>query len=80
MTYDKCHFDFECCCGAKGKLDIRFTNSEYPLNKHPLIIVKNRCCCPIDQSPLITFVEKNLMHYNCYIACASCKNEFFQKK
>lgn len=80
ITYDKCHLDFECSCGSKGNLYISFTNADYAPNKHPLTIVKNRLCCPTDQSPLITFVEKNLMHYNCHIACSSCKNEFFHNK
>lgn len=79
VTYDKCLFDFECSCGSKGNLDISFSNAHYAPSKQSLILVKNRFCCPIDQSPLITFVEKNLIHYNCHIACVSCKNEFFIK-
>lgn len=80
VTYDECLFDFECVCGSKGDLHISFSDTKYASNKQPLILVKNRFCCPMDQSALITFVEKNLIHYNCHIVCACCKNEFFHKK
>lgn len=39
-----------------------------------LIVVKNRRCCPKDQSPLITVLSKKLKRYSLSITCKECGN------
>lgn len=79
ITYDKFLFNFSCSCGATGHVFISFTEENHEQNDQPLTLIKNRYCCPVDHSPLVTFVDKNLEAYNGYIACIGCKNSFSYK-
>ena len=77
VTYDLFSFEYTCTCGNKGKVHIEFERSG-SLNKSdlPLIEVKNRLCCPKDKSPLVTFINKNLIDYSSRIICKGCSTEY----
>ena len=65
ITYDKFDFAFTCGCGSTGSVYIDFDDSQAAqASGDALAQVKNRMCCPADQSPLVTFVEKNLQAYH----------------
>jgi hypothetical protein len=74
ITYDSFKFEFSCKCGETGSVDIAFENTQKTkfIDK-PLVVMKNRLCCPTDNSPLVTFVEKNLDKYNYEIVCKPCQ-------
>ncbi len=37
-----------------------------------MITIKNRFCCPKDQEPLITILDKKVMSYEMKITCKDC--------
>lgn len=76
VTYDNFNFKFECNCGSKGSVEISFDEIVSEKSTLPLVSVKNRLCCPNDESALLTIVEKNIKSCDCSIACVCCKNEF----
>jgi len=77
VTYDAFSFEYTCNCGSKGKVHIEFDgNVNVDKSDTLLIEVKNRLCCPKDKSPLVTFVNKNLIDYKCHIICKGCSTEY----
>lgn len=73
VTYDKLNLNYVCNCGNKGSVIIDFDDSkEGTLCNDELITIKNRFCCPDDQSPLITMLSKNIKEYNLEITCKAC--------
>lgn len=76
-TYDRVDFEYECSCGSKGHVTIDFVDSaEGNMCDDKLITVKNRLCCPKDQSPLITVLSKKLKSYSLAITCKECGSVF----
>lgn len=74
-TYDKVDLQYECLCGSHGRVTIDFEDSrEGTPCGDKLIVVKNRRCCPKDQSPLITVLSKKLKRYSLSITCKECGN------
>lgn len=81
VTYDHFSFAYKCKCGASGNMKIAFEKEEQaPLSDNKLIILKNRLCCPKDESPLFTVLEKNLEFYNYKIECIKCKTKYSGKR
>jgi hypothetical protein len=79
ITYDSFKFQFTCKCGETGSVDILFENTqETKLSEKPLVVIKNRLCCPNDNSPLVTFVEKNLDKFSYEIICKPCQQLYRQ--
>ncbi len=79
VTYNSFKFDYFCKCGEKGSVLIQFdSNQKTQQSLQSLIKIKNRFCCPNDNSPLVTFVDKNLESYDCEIVCQAC-NGFYRK-
>ncbi|MEL7658542.1 MAG: hypothetical protein AAGU75_21845, partial [Bacillota bacterium] len=80
-TYDYFKLEFECNCGEHGSVElgekISHNHSENPEN---LMIKKGRQCCPRDQSPLFSIVEKSLKNYNYQVICKECKGCFHRNK
>ncbi|HEY5585782.1 MAG TPA: hypothetical protein VIK78_15005 [Ruminiclostridium sp.] len=73
VTYDIFKFEFTCSCGETGSVDIAFENTQKTkLSEKPLVLIKTRLCCPDDNSPLVTFVEKNLDKYSYELVCKLC--------
>ena len=78
ITYNSFKFDYSCKCGEKGSALIQFDSIlETKPSLQSLIKIKNRLCCPKDNSPLVTLIDKNLESYNCEIVCQVC-NELYR--
>jgi hypothetical protein len=77
VTYHSIALEYSCNCGNKGKIDIEKEEliKAVPSMKN-LIIVKNRLCCPEDQSPLITILNQKLKDSSCKIVCVNCNHEY----
>ncbi len=73
ITYDSFKFEYQCKCGGCGDMHIAFRDvSDAESNERELITIKNRLCCPNDQSPLFTVLEKNLENYQYEVVCNKC--------
>ena len=72
VTYDLFDFEYTCKCGNHGKVYIEFEHDEPKIGRGSLKQIKNRLCCPKDDSPLLTIVDKNLDNYKYKILCNSC--------
>lgn len=72
-TYDSLELDYVCNCGSSGHAFLDFQDSTVGSSSNQdMIIVKNRFCCPLDQSPLITILKDKVQSYNLSITCKSC--------
>lgn len=81
VTYDWIKLEYYCNCGSHGSVAIDFIDSkEGVLCNSPLIVVKNRFCCPNDESPLVTILEKNVESYTVEIACKNCSSVYKNSK
>ncbi len=75
VTYDSFKFEFTCKCGETGSADIAFVDTQGAILSDKLpVTIKNRLCCPEDNSPLVTFVAKNLNKYSYEIVCKPCQH------
>lgn len=73
VTYDAFKFDYTCNCGSKGSCFLEFEDTTSALvDRQSLLTIKNRCCCPNDQSPLFTVISKNVTEYNVEVVCKTC--------
>lgn len=78
-TYDRLELIFQCQCGSKGSFLLDFEDSKIGKRcDDELVIIKNRMCCPINQDPLITLLDKKLLWYEMKITCKSCER-IYQK-
>lgn len=61
VTYDSFRFSYQCKCGAHGSIHLAFED-DCPTDNAAdrLITIKNRLCCPRDNSPLFTILLKKL--------------------
>ncbi len=80
-TYDQIVFDYQCNCGNHGKIFLNFIDSQIGNDcDNDLIIIKNRLCCPSDQQPLMTILDKKLTSYDLEITCKTCNQTYSQSK
>ena len=80
-TYDRLELKYECNCGSQGMALLDFEDSKVGKNNNEeLIMIKNRFCCPKDNEPLITILEKKVTHYEMNITCKSCENIYNKEK
>ncbi len=76
-TYDKINLEYQCSCGSKGSATIDFTDSEDGQEcDDELIIIKNRLCCPADNQPLITILDKKVANHRLSITCKACHKTY----
>lgn len=81
VTYNAVNFNYTCNCGNCGSLHIEFEKlNDIKTSTTNLSLIKNRLCCPEDQSPLITIFDNNLVNYKCEIVCNTCHNKFLHEK
>ena len=81
VTYDQVQLDYTCNCGSKGSAFLEFEDSvEAKDCDQELITIKNRMCCPQDESPLITMLSKNVRQYELKIACKACGKMYSKKE
>lgn len=79
VTYDHLDLHYECNCGSIGSVNIDFEDSKEGSDSNKeLITIKNRFCCPDDESPLITILSKNVKKYTLEITCKSCGKSYKQ--
>ena len=45
-----------------------------------LVIIKNRFCCPKDEEPLITILDKKVASYELKVTCKACSNIYTKQK
>lgn len=76
-TYDRIELKYKCNCGSVGSVLLDFEDSKAGREcDDELIIVKNRLCCPKDNEPLITILDKKIASYEMRIICKTCKNTY----
>jgi hypothetical protein len=76
-TYQSFQYNFNCKCGNFGSFDLEYdTNKKIEKSTKELKLKKNRLCCPNDEAPLFTIVEKNIEDYSYSVCCNKCYNEF----
>ncbi|MGX8128243.1 hypothetical protein ACWTV9_18440 [Clostridioides difficile] len=81
VTYDNFKLFYQCKCGGQGQMQIAFGDIENAkASDNQLIPIKNRLCCPSDQSPLFTILDKKFMSYRYEIDCVSCKTKYLEEK
>jgi len=76
VTYDLFDFKYTCACGSEGRVYIEFEHGESKVHDKPLKIIKNRLCCPNDDSPLLSIVDKNVDKYDFDITCNMCNSNY----
>lgn len=77
VTYDNFRFSYECNCGAHGAMHLAFEDTEaLPVSEKPLILIRNRLCCPSDSTPLFTVLQKKLRRYAYEVVCTECKQKY----
>ncbi len=58
-TYDRLELKYKCNCGSQGSALLNFEDSKTGKEcEDELITIKNRLCCPKDNEPLITILDK----------------------
>ena len=77
VTYDHFALRYECTCGGEGSIHLAFTE-EPPAQEsgEALVKIKNRLCCPRDQSPLLTVNDKRLKSYRYEVVCQACRTKY----
>jgi len=80
VTYDLFKLDYKCNCGNHGSMDISFEKDTAKDSNEPLITIKNRLCCPADDSPLVTIQSKKLENYKCEVICKACNTKYREEK
>lgn len=80
VTYDVIMFEYKCKCGNHGSVNIGFVDDTTTKAAQPLITIRNRLCCPADQSPLLTILHKNLKEYRCEIVCKDCNKKYLEEQ
>ena len=76
VTYDLFELEYTCNCGSCGKVHISFEHDAPVKGEQPLFLAKNRWCCPNDNSPLVTIVEKNILDFQFRVVCNTCNTEY----
>lgn len=80
-TYDKLELNYQCNCGSIGSALLDFEDSKDGKScKDEFIIIKNRFCCPKDQEPLITILDKKVTSYEMKITCKACGQIYKKEK
>ena len=80
-TYDKLELKYKCNCGSQGNVILDFEDSKICQKcDDKLVMIKNRFCCPKDNDPLITILDKKVERYEMKITCKSCENIYKKEK
>lgn len=81
VTYDTVAFEYRCNCGSEGSMYIEFKhNTTMAPSSDAMVSIKNRLCCPKDESPLITILGKKLKEYRCTIGCTACNQTYVKER
>lgn len=80
VTYDLFDFEYVCKCGNIGSVHIEFEYDSPTSTGEILNVIKNRLCCPKDNSPLVTVIDKNLESYKFSVICKTCNTVYSLRK
>ncbi len=81
VTYDSLDLEYTCSCGGSGKAHISFLSEPPAFGcQKPLISIKNRLCCPSDQSPLLSINKKRLSNFRYTVVCNRCGTMYCGEK
>lgn len=81
VTYDSFRFSYQCKCGGCGSMHLVFEeNSSAKEGEQALITIKNRLCCPQENSPLFTILYKKLERYQYEVICNKCGTKYTEDK
>lgn len=76
-TYQQFQFHFKCKCGNLGSFSLSYqTEANTMKSNQELLLNKNRWCCPNDESPLFTIVDKNIENSTYKVTCNKCLTEY----
>ena len=83
VTYDEFHLSYQCKCGSPGRVDLEFPVEDNvtvtePEDSNSLITIKNRLCCPEDNSPLFTILSQKLVSCSYKVVCTACKRKYIK--
>lgn len=80
-TYQQFRFQFNCRCGSSGSIEIEHPNSpKKNTSTKSMKRIKKRLCCPNDDAPLFSIVEKHIEKYSYNVTCNECFNSFEVKQ
>lgn len=80
-TYDRLELKYKCNCASIGSAVLDFDDSKTGQDcSDELIIIKNRFCCPKDNEPLITILDKKVESYELKITFKSCESIYKKVK
>ncbi len=80
-TYDRIVLKYKCNCGSEGSVFLDFIDSKTGQeDSTPMNIIKTRFCCPKDNEPLITILDKKVASYEMKITCKSCESIYQKTK
>jgi hypothetical protein len=80
VTYDDFQLSYQCKCGNCGSIHISFEHQgDSKISDQELVIKKNRLCCPNDEAPLFTLMQKKLNHYKYEVLCTECNTKFTEE-
>ena len=80
-TYDRLELKYKCNCGSIGSALLNFEDSKKGKNcNNELVVIKNRLCCPKDNEPLITILDKKVASYEMEITCKACESIYKKVK
>lgn len=81
VTYDRFHFSYQCKCGGCGSMHLVFeAGDSVNRSNNSLVTIKNRLCCPHDNSPLFTILYKKLQSYQYEVVCTKCGATYAEEK
>lgn len=65
---------------VNGSAIINFEDTENAIiSDKELVTIKNRFCCPEDETPLITILSKNVKEYKLEISCKACNKKYISE-
>lgn len=81
VTYDSFKFSYKCKCSAHGSIHLAFEyDSPTNSSENGLITIKNRLCCPRDNSPFFTILFKKIVSYRYEVVCTNCNTKYAEEK
>lgn len=76
-TYQDFEFNFNCKCGSQGSFKLGHqTGVLVKPSPDKLKMIKNRLCCPNDDSPLFTIIDKNIEKVKYSVICKKCLTKY----
>ncbi len=76
-TYQQFYLEFACRCGNSGAFHLQYPGgTPAKPSAAKLKLKKNRFCCPADDAPLFTVVEKHIERWRYSVTCKDYGTEY----